>query len=36
MGMYYITGTDENVINSLRAETISKVAALPVDMTPAE
>lgn len=35
-GMYYITGTDENVINSLRAETISKVAALPVDMTPAE
>ncbi len=35
-GMYYITGTDENVINSLRAETISKVATLPVDMTPAE
>ena len=35
-GMYYITGTAENVINSLRAETISKVAALPVDMTPAE
>ena len=35
-GMYYITGTDEKVINSLRAETISKVAALPVDMTPAE
>lgn len=36
MGMYYIIGTDENVINSLRAETISKVATLPVDMTPAE